>query len=70
MKGLYIMQISKVSKQLYDALKQLYELIDHNKNPNLEEGEFILHEVQYYSEIQRKIRNALKDYEDCQSIYK
>lgn len=63
-------QIGNVALQLYDTLKELYEQIDHDENPQLKDGEFMYFEIRYSAVIQEKIRKALHDYESCVSIYK
>jgi len=64
------MEISRIASQLYDTLKELYEQIDHNENRELEDGEFMYFEIRYSAVIQEKIRKALRDYDNCLSIYK
>lgn len=58
------MEISRISRQLYDALKELYKQIDNNA---IQDGEVI---IKYSGEMHEKIRKALHDYVNCLSIYK
>lgn len=49
-----------VEDQLYRALKEIYEAVDHNDNPQLENEEYIIvPDLKYSGELQRKIRRAL-----------
>jgi hypothetical protein len=48
-----------VEDQLYSALKEIYEAIDHNDNPKLKNEEYINLTFKYSGEMQAKIRRAL-----------
>jgi len=65
------MNIASISDDLYEALKEVYNTIDNNKNEIFKEGEFIYHEIKYTYEIQKNIRKALKNYDDyCKNLFK
>jgi hypothetical protein len=54
-----------VEDQLYGALKEIYEAIDHHANPQLKDDEFIFVDVafRYHGYVQKKIRAALTAYQ-------
>lgn len=48
-----------IEDQLYSALKEIYEAVDHNDNPKLGKEEYIKPDFKYSGELQTKIRRAL-----------